>query len=151
MGPEDLIRLGRYWAAKLKYYPNSDVPRDFANQIAQEINDELDDGVSIRPGWRAYDPVISMNGRKPSSYEQLSDFFSQQEDGGAESANRILGWMNNELQFEDLLPQEQDFAAITHLAETGRGYNPPSTNLENFLTEITESESGEDAANVWLD
>ncbi|MCG8329882.1 MAG: hypothetical protein MI974_19455 [Chitinophagales bacterium] len=156
MTPEFLINLGEMWFAHIRIRPlpaaEGEANRRVALRLASHITDQLNENFSLVPGKRWYEPLVHYgmgDDDAPPSYENLVSSFARSGDGGQADARAILGWMEGEIDFENLTADQQIFAVITHLAETGRGMAPRGSGLAQFLDQIINAPNRNRARYLW--
>jgi hypothetical protein len=150
LGPNDLIDYGRNWHSQSWIgTENPNQAGTSANQNLQNIKDHLaEHGLGAqRSPFVQHDPLIRNDGQL-TTYAQLSSSLARQPDGGAGAARQLSEWIDGERGFEDLPQNLRDFAAITHFAETARGYSSDVDDLGHNLDAIGRMDP-QDAAAEW--
>ncbi|WP_020499654.1 hypothetical protein [Sciscionella marina] len=147
---EELSAIGKHWnrqnwlqaANKTQAYDSlEDLPLKTTSALNQH-------GISLRPGWWGHDPVIQAHGHKLTSYDGFVGRVSGKPDGGRQDAQHLHEWANGRRQFRDLPPHLKDMAAITHVAENGRGYTADVVNFNHEMGRIAQM-NPQQAAQRW--
>jgi hypothetical protein len=139
-----LIECGRYWHSNV-WVKNDQEARD--NLIA-EMNKTLEKvGIKVGKGWQDYDPVVRLKG-KPHTYGAIVQWACK--NNPRQVAKQFIDWYAGSGQFADLPPMLQDFAVITHWAETARGYEISiDTELYPLMKQVASAQSDDEAAELW--
>ncbi|MCG8329881.1 MAG: hypothetical protein MI974_19450 [Chitinophagales bacterium] len=132
--------------------PEEGTARGAAQELAADFTGQLNGDFTIAPGYQPYEPAVYYgrgDNDAPSSYRQLVENFSDEEDGGQAAAQSLLNWMEGNISFNALDVNEQIFAVITHFAETARGMSPHSSGLSQFLDQIASADDPREAGKLW--
>jgi hypothetical protein len=146
---DELIGYGRFWFAKVKLGTDY-VARDGLIQHLNGIFTSVPLPIRLSRGWQPDDPVIRVGGRS-HRYADVAAWASGQQDGGRQAAQTFRDWYEGDnVTLSALPPQLQALAAITHLAEVGRGYWVAlETELMPWIADIADAANAQDARAAW--
>lgn len=146
---DELIVVGRIWFAQVKLGGNAHA-RDGIIQNCNGIFASVQLPIRLSRGWQPDDPVIRVGGRS-HRYADVVAWASAQQDGGMQAARTFRDWYEGDnVTLSALPPHLQALAAITHIAEVGRGYwFALETELKPWIDDIADAASAQDARAAW--
>lgn len=139
-----LIEYGRYWRSKV--WVGND--KDARDNLIAEMNKTLGQvGIKVGTGWQDYDPVVRQHG-KAHTYGAIVQWACK--NNPRQVAEQFINWYAGKGQFADLPEMLQDFAVITHWAETARGYEISiDTELYPLMKKIAAAQNDDEARGLW--
>nr|WP_245370739.1 RHS repeat-associated core domain-containing protein [Amycolatopsis magusensis] len=138
---DELANLGRHWHSQVWMKPgNHASTKAYLDSLPPYTKIGLDHhGIKLGPGFQQYDPVVKMDGRKPTSYNDfVNNVTAPGGDGGKSAAADLNDWAKGRKDFADLPPHVKDMATITHFAEVGRGYSYDVAKFDQKMSDISK-------------